>query len=131
MIARMLALSLAAGLAHAQSLAPLTAAPGDPQSGRRIVLNRTESACVLCHSVPGHEGPAGNIGPPLDGVGARLDAAQLRLRLVDSTRVNPDSPMPAYHRVEGLARVAPAYRDKPILPAQAIEDVVAFLLTLK
>lgn len=109
--------------------APLARA-GDAARGRALVLDREQSACVLCHTVPGAQA-GGDIGPPLAGVGARLSAAQLRLRLVDSTKVNPDTPMPAYHRIEGLAQVAAAYRGKPILTAEQIEDVVAYLATLK
>jgi sulfur-oxidizing protein SoxX len=73
----------------------------------------------------------GNVGPPLAGVGARLDAAALRTRIEDSTRLNPDTIMPSYHRVEGLERVAAEYRGKPVLTAQQVEDVVAYLGTLK
>ena len=73
----------------------------------------------------------GNVAPALAGVGSKLSAAQLRLRVADSTRVNPDTPMPAYYRTEGLAQVAQAYRGKPILSAQQVEDVVAYLVTLK
>jgi sulfur-oxidizing protein SoxX len=73
----------------------------------------------------------GNLAPDLRGAGARWTAAQLRLRIVDSSRINPATIMPSYHRTEGLTRVAPAYRDKPILSAQQIEDVVAFLTTLR
>ncbi len=73
----------------------------------------------------------GDIAPPLAGVGERLTPAQLRLRVVDSSRVNPATPMPAYYRTQGLAQVARAYRDKPILSAQQVEDVVAWLATLK
>jgi sulfur-oxidizing protein SoxX len=116
--------------------APLTREPGDPSRGRSIVLNRNEGACVLCHAVPG-PGPAeserymGNIAPSLAGIGARLSSAQLRLRVVDSTRVNPETPMPAYYRVEGLNAVASAYRGKPILTARQVEDIVAYLETLR
>ena len=110
---------------------PLTSVPGDPERGRALVFNRAETSCVLCHAVPGAPGPAGNIGPPLAGTGARNTLAELRLRLVDPTRINPDSVMPAYHRVEGLERVATAFRGKPILTAQQIEDIVAYLATLK
>ena len=73
----------------------------------------------------------GDLAPDLSGVGARLSAAQIRLRIVDSSRVNPDTVMPAYFKTEGLQRVAPAFRGKTVLTAQQIEDVVAFLVTLK
>jgi sulfur-oxidizing protein SoxX len=75
--------------------------------------------------------PAGNVGPSLDGVGLRLTAGQIRLRIVDITRVKADAVMPAFFRSEGFARVAPAYAGKPLLDAQQVEDLVAFLGTLK
>jgi sulfur-oxidizing protein SoxX len=104
--------------------------PGDASRGRSIVVNRDAGACTLCHAVPG-ETNFGNIAPTLAGVGARLSPAQLRLRVADSTRVNPESPMPAYYRTEGLNQVANAFRGKPLLSAQQVEDVVAWLATLK
>jgi sulfur-oxidizing protein SoxX len=73
----------------------------------------------------------GNIGPALAGVASRLTAAQLRQRIVDPTKVKSDVTMPAYHRTEGLDQVAQQYRGRPILEAQQVEDVVAYLLTLK
>jgi len=109
---------------------PLTAEPGDPARGRSILVDRDQGGCTLCHEVPG-ETRFGNVAPALAGVGSKLSAAQLRLRVADSTRVNPDTPMPAYYRTEGLTQVAAAYRGKPILSAQQVEDVVAFLTTLK
>jgi sulfur-oxidizing protein SoxX len=112
--------------------APLARAPGDPARGREIVLDRARGACVLCHAVP-DSGLRfmGDIGPALAGVGARLSAAQLRLRVVDQTRINRDTPMPAYYRTEGLHDVARAYRGKPVLSAQEVEDVVSYLQTLR
>ena len=107
---------------------PLTAEPGQPERGRSIVVNRDQGGCTLCHEVPG-ETRFGNIAPPLAGV--RLSVPQLRLRIADSSRVNPATPMPAYYRTEGLVQVAAAYRGKPVLTAQQIEDVVAWLATLK
>lgn len=109
---------------------PLTLQPGDPARGRRLVVDRNAAGCVLCHAVPG-ERLSGNIAPSLAGAGTRLSAAQLRLRVVDSTRLVPDTPMPAYYRIEGLRQVAAAYRGKPVLSAQQVEDVVAYLATLK
>jgi L-cysteine S-thiosulfotransferase len=109
---------------------PLASGPGDAARGRSIAVNREAGACTLCHAVPG-EKAYGNIAPSLAGVGARLSPAQLRLRVADSTRVKPDSPMPAYYRTEGLNQVAAAFRGKPLLSAQQVEDVVAWLATLK
>jgi sulfur-oxidizing protein SoxX len=109
---------------------PLAAEPGDPVRGRSIVVNRDQGGCTLCHEAPG-ERAFGNIAPTLAGIGAKLSAGQLRLRVADSTRVNPDTPMPAYYRTQGLTQVARAYRGKPILSAQQLEDVVAYLATLK
>jgi L-cysteine S-thiosulfotransferase len=109
---------------------PLAAEPGQPARGRIVVVNRDQGGCTLCHEVPG-ETRFGNVAPSLSGVGARLSVPQLRLRVADSSRVNPATPMPAYYRTEGLVQVAAAYRGKTILSAQQVEDVVAFLATLK
>jgi sulfur-oxidizing protein SoxX len=110
---------------------PLGAKPGDPVRGREIVAGR-EANCLFCHAIPGTaERFMGNIGPSLAGVGTRLTAGQLRLRIVDPTRLNRDAVMPAYHRVEGLDGVAVQYRGKPILSGEQIEDVIAYLVTLK
>jgi sulfur-oxidizing protein SoxX len=112
--------------------APLTDLPGDPARGRAVVESRQLGTCVLCHAgpFPAERLPA-TIGPDLRGVGSRLTAAQIRLRLVDPARLNQDSVMPAYFRTEGLVRVAPALRGRSVLTAQQIEDAVAFLATLK
>jgi sulfur-oxidizing protein SoxX len=111
--------------------APLAPA-GDAARGRAAALSRESGNCFLCHAFPAADGvPAGNLGPPLAGVGARLNAAQLRLRVVDSSRVNANSIMPAYYRLEGLTQVAAAWRGKTLLTAQQVEDVVAYLMELK
>ena len=73
----------------------------------------------------------GNVAPPLSGVGSRLTPGQLRLRVVDPTRVKPDVAMPAYYRTHSLDTVMQKYRGKPVLSAQQIEDVVAYLATLR
>ena len=110
----------------------LTGAKGDPARGRAIVANRQVGLCLLCHSGPfPEERFQGNLAPDLKGTGSRFSEAQLRLKIVDSARVNPATIMPAYHRAEGLVRVAPAYRGKPGLSPEQIEDVVAFLVTLR
>jgi sulfur-oxidizing protein SoxX len=111
---------------------PLTDQPGDPERGRRIVLDREGGDCIVCHAMPLPQRQFhGTIGPPLDGVGSRYTAGQLRLRLVDPKALNPQTIMPAYYKVDGLYRVLERYRGRPILTAQQIEDVVAYLLTLR
>jgi sulfur-oxidizing protein SoxX len=110
---------------------PLTHELGDPARGRAIVVKR-ESTCLLCHSGPfPEEHFQGDLAPDLKGAGSRWSAGELRLRLVDATRLNPATIMPSYYRLDGLVRVAPNYRGKPALTAQQIEDVVAYLATLK
>lgn len=111
---------------------PLTAQPGNPNRGYEIASNRQIGMCVLCHQIPNSPDKfQGDIATSLAGAGARWSVSQLRLRIVDSRRVNADSVMPSYHRTEGLSRVGAAWRDKPILDAQQVEDVVAWLATLK
>jgi L-cysteine S-thiosulfotransferase len=135
--------SIAAGVhAHADPLAPyeivgdaipapLTATPGDPARGRAIVINRRVGLCLLCHSGPfPEEKLQGNLAPDLAGTGSRWSVGQLRLRMVDARRLNSETIMPPYYRIDGLEHVAPAFRGKPIFSAQQIEDVVAFLATL-
>ncbi len=110
----------------------LTGAPGDPAHGRTIVIDRQVGLCLLCHSGPFPDVRfQGNLAPDLTGVGARLSEGELRLRLVDSHRLNPDTIMPSYYRTDGLTRVARPFAGKPLLDAGQIEDVVAFLMTLR
>jgi sulfur-oxidizing protein SoxX len=110
---------------------PLTGAAGDPARGRALVLERT-STCILCHSGPfPEERFQGDLAPNLAGSGRRWSEGQLRLRLVDASRLNPATIMPSYYRVDGLERVAAAWRGKPILSAEQIEDIVAYLATLR
>ena len=128
-----IAFSFVAGNAFAGDSIPasLTGAKGDPARGRAIVANRQVGLCLLCHSGPfPEERFQGNLAPDLRSA-ARLTEGQIRQRIVDSTKVNSQSIMPAYYRSEGLERVAPAYRGKTILSAEQIEDVVAYLTTLK
>jgi sulfur-oxidizing protein SoxX len=119
--AAVLALLLVAGSAKA----------GDAVNGRKIVENRALSACLLCHSGPF---PAphlqGNIAPDLNGVADRLSPEQMRERLVDPSRFNPATVMPSYAKTEGLNRVGSAWRGRPILTPEQLDDVVAFLSTL-
>jgi sulfur-oxidizing protein SoxX len=134
LLAAMVAVCCLVGVARADDAMPdsLTGAKGDPARGRAIVANRQVGLCLLCHTGPfPEERFQGNLAPDLKGAGSRLSEGQLRLKIVDPGRVNPATIMPAYHRTEGLARVAPAYRGKPVLSAEQIEDVVAFLTTLR
>ncbi len=110
---------------------PLDGLVGDPVRGRAIVAGRAGN-CLACHQAPIPEEPFhGDLGPSLDGIGGRSTAGALRLRLVAPRTVNPDTVMPAFHQVDGLRRVAAPHRGRPILDAQAVEDVIAYLLTLR
>jgi sulfur-oxidizing protein SoxX len=112
--------------------APLTGKRGDAARGRAIVLDRHVGLCLLCHSGPfPEERFQGTIAPDLKGAGARWSEGQIRLRIVDPARLNPGTIMPAYYRTEGLTRVAPAWQGRTVLGAEQIEDVVAFLATLR
>jgi len=112
--------------------ASLTGTPGDPARGRAIVTDRQLGFCLLCHAGPfSDERFQGNLAPNLAGAGRRWTEGQLRLRIVDASCTNPATIMPSYYRIEGLERVAAAFRGRPILTAEQIEDVVAFLKTLR
>ena len=111
---------------------PLVATPGDAARGRSIVVNRQQGLCLLCHSGPFAEvREQGNLASNLAGAGSRWTAAQLRLRIADARRLEPQGLMPSLHRSEGLQRVGAAWQGKPVLDAQQVEDVVAFLQTLR
>jgi len=113
-------------------LEPLDGRHGDQTRGQRIVRGREVGNCLICHTLPiPEEQFQGELGPDLEGVASRLSAGQIRLRLVDQTRLNPATIMPPYHRVEGLNNVAARYLARPVLSAQEIEDVVAYLMTLR
>jgi L-cysteine S-thiosulfotransferase len=111
---------------------PLSEARPDASRGRAIVASRQTGLCLLCHTAPiAEERFQGNIAPDLRGAGSRWSAGQLRLRLADPRRFNPASVMPAYFRSDGLTRVGAAWQGKPVLSATQIEDVVAYLQTLR
>jgi L-cysteine S-thiosulfotransferase len=112
--------------------APLTGAKGNAARGRAIVMNRQVGLCLLCHTGPFPEEKfQGTLAPDLAGAGTRWSEGELRLRIVDASRLNPATIMPPYYRVQGLTRVAPAVAGKPLLSAEQIEDVVAYLATLR
>lgn len=105
--------------------------PADAENGRRIVLDRRRGFCVLCHTGPfPEERFQSDLAPSLAGVGSRWSEGQLRARLIDSTAINAKTIMPPYFRQTGN-RIGPTYAGKPILTAEEIEDVTAFLKTLR
>lgn len=109
----------------------LTGTPGDAARGRALVLDRT-STCILCHSGPFPETRfQGDLAPNLAGAGSRWSEGQLRLRLVDASNLNPGTIMPSYYRLDGLLRVGTTWRGKPFLSAEQIEDIVAYLASLR
>jgi sulfur-oxidizing protein SoxX len=112
--------------------ASLTGSHGDAARGRAIVSNHNTGLCLLCHSGPFPEDKfQGTMAPDLAGAGGRWSEGQLRLRIVDAGKFNPQTIMPPFYRVDYLTRVAPAFRGKPVLTAVDVEDVVAYLMTLK
>ena len=140
--AGMTILALAGAPAQAQELRPYTvtgdaiaeplAARGDAARGRAIVVDRQKGLCLLCHTGPFPEQRfQGTLAPTLAGAGSRWNEGQLRLRMVDSGKLNPATIMPAYYRTEGLTRVGSAWQNKPVLTATELEDVIAFLVTMK
>ena len=110
----------------------LTGKPGDEKNGRALSINRKKGNCLACHQMPIPEQPFhGNIGPELVDVGANYSAGELRLRLVNSKVINEDTIMPAFYRNDGYNRVLKKFKGKTILSAQEVEDIIAYLLTLK
>ena len=110
----------------------LTGQPGDPVKGRAVAVHRKKGNCLACHGMPAPEQQFhGNIGPDLAGVASRYSSGELRLRLVDATIINEDTIMPAFYRNVGLHRVLKKFKGKTVLSAQEVEDVLAYLMTLK
>ena len=117
----------------------LTGAPGDPARGREL-MDKGSGNCIACHAVTELEslGFHGEIGPPLDGVADRWDEAGLRGILSDAKRTFPGTMMPSFYKVAGYVRPGDGFTGKaaagdlpPLLTAQEVEDVVAYLMTLK
>lgn len=116
--------------ASTPELKSLTGKPGDPKNGRKVVIK--QGLCLSCHVMPiPEEADHGKIGPELDHVASRLTEGELRQRIVDPKVVNDDTIMPSFHKTEGLRQVAKKWEGKPILTAEEVEDVVAYLTTLK
>ncbi len=109
----------------------LTGKPGDPKAGRKAAVNGKLGGCLSCHVMPVPDLFHGEIGPDLNGVGSRYSEGELRLRIVDPKIINSDTIMPAFYKVNGLHRVRKDHQGKSILTAQQVEDIVAYLTTLK
>ena len=111
----------------------LTGVPGDPVRGRAIATDARKGNCIICHALPTREGAAGvfgDVGPSLAGVGSRLSVPALRQRIVDPRIQSPGTAMPAFF-VTGYTRVPTQYAGRPILSAQEVEDLVAWLASLQ
>ena len=139
-----IALVLGSGISSAETLVaykivdeisipePLTDQPGDSVKGREVAINRKKGNCLACHNMPIPEQSFhGETGPDLNGVGSRYEIGELRLRVVDPKVINPDTMMPAFYRADGYHRVAKKFQGKTILSAQEVEDLLAYLMTLK
>ena len=110
----------------------LTGVTGDPTNGRKVAINRTQGNCLACHAMPIPEQQFhGETGPSLYGVGARLSAGELRMQVVNAKVTNDSTMMPSFYRTFGFERPLKKFAGKPILTAQQVEDVVAYLQTLK
>ena len=111
----------------------LTGKAGDSANGKKVFLNRKLGNCLACHQATAlaDQPFPGEIGPSLDGVAERYNEGQLRMQVVNAKVINPASIMPAFYRTDGLFRVLKNFRGKPILTAQQVEDVVAYLKTFK
>ena len=112
--------------------ASLTGQAGDSAKGREVAINRKQGNCLACHILPIPEQPFhGAIGPDLSEIGGALSEGELRLRVVNSKMFNEQTIMPAFYRNDGFERVLKKFQGKTILSAQQVEDVVAYLMTLK
>jgi len=124
---------------------PLAGRRGVPERGLRWVVSPQRGHCIACHEIPSLKeriepeepvsrrrfGYHGTVGPSLEGVAGRYTEGELRLLIVDPSAALPAAIKPVYHRVEGLHGVDANCAGKPILSAAQVEDIVAFLKTLK
>ena len=113
--------------------ASLTGVPGDPANGRKVFMNRKQGNCLACHvnSEMSEQTFHGEVGPVLDGVADRWTQAEIRGMIINSKKVFEGTIMPAFYRDSGFTRTLKKFQGKTILKAQQVEDVVAYLLTLK
>lgn len=109
----------------------LTGMAGDATKGREVAIHRKKGNCLACHQMPIPEQQFhGEVGPDLDGVASRYTEGEIRARVVNPKLANEDTIMPAFHNTENF-RVLKKFRGKAILSAEEVEDVVAYLMTLK
>ncbi|MBX2854671.1 MAG: sulfur oxidation c-type cytochrome SoxX [Rhodobacteraceae bacterium] len=119
--------------------ASLSGATGDPSSGREIIITKGQGNCIACHASEALADAAwhGEVGPVLDGVGDRWSEAELRGIIANAKMMFEGTVMPSFYKTDGFIRPGdgytgePATQIDPILSAQQIEDVVAYLMTLK
>ena len=104
-----------------------SAATANVERGRKLLISRQETGCVLCHRIPGMK-EGGEMGPGLNGLSQRMSADQIRQRIADWRAVNPQTFMPAYFSSKGLHNVAKPLVGKTVLTEQGLEDIVAYLL---
>ena len=110
----------------------LTGKKGDPVNGRKLAINRKKGNCLACHVMPiPEQSYHGKIGPDLNGVASRYEEGELRLRIVNPKIINEATIMPAFYRNDGFHRVMKKFNGKTIISAQDVEDIVAYLMTLK
>ena len=110
----------------------LTGKPGNAKKGEKLAAHRKKGNCLACHALPiKKQADPGNIGPDLAGIGSRMSAAEIRLRIVDPKAVNPDTIMPSFYKTVGFHRVQKKWKGKTVIGAQDVEDIIAYLLTLK
>ncbi|MCC1491747.1 sulfur oxidation c-type cytochrome SoxX [Cognatishimia sp. F0-27] len=146
---------MVAGTAHAEAVSPndvqygeygtieasLSGAPGDAENGRAVMISRGKGNCIACHAVTAlNDAPFhGEVGPTLDGIGEYRTAEELRGIVANAKMTFEGTVMPAFYKTSGFTRPGNGYTGKaakeedlsPILSAQEVEDVVAYLMTLK
>lgn len=120
--------------------ASLTGVPGDAENGVKVFTSRSIANCVACHQVsalPNVQFP-GDVGPSLDGAGDRWSEAELRGLVVNAKVAFDGTVMPSFYKTTGFTRPGEGYTGnaptaplEPLITAQQVEDVVAFLMTLK
>tara|TARA_X000000950_G_scaffold257016_1_gene323115 strand:+ start:178730 stop:179191 length:462 start_codon:yes stop_codon:yes gene_type:complete len=111
---------------------PVSNVDASAEIGQQVFSDRDQGHCVLCHVIPAVDAPfQGNVGPELTNIGDRLSPGQIRLRIVDVQSISPETVMPSYYRIHDLYQVDDDYAGRPILSADQVEHLVAFLSVQK